>query len=218
MVGKAKVGNPGFWLNRPTLRTVEQYPHLPIPAVTNTVIYSTLFLTLLMMVGLFFFIRASTKDRTEVLVLDPPTTTATTLEALTVYFEQRAYRLVADPDPNQICLTGQVRPSTFLAIFLSSLAAVGGLCFALVLSSLFPGMGLAFGGLVLIAPAAGWFYWQRAGREEQVTLMTKVEDTPQPQVIVTAHRDELIALEQAWKTQLQALIITAAAEMAPQGS
>jgi hypothetical protein len=172
MVGKAKVGNPGFWLNRPTLRTVEQYPHLPIPAVTNTVIYSTLFLTL----------------------------------------------LVADPDPNQICLTGQVRPSTFLAIFLSSLAAVGGLCFGLVLSSLFPGVGLAFGGLVLIAPAAGWFYWQRAGREEQVTLMTKVEDTPQPQVIVTAHRDELIALEQAWKTQLQALIITAAAEMAPQGS
>ncbi|MEB3289802.1 MAG: cofactor assembly of complex C subunit B [Leptolyngbya sp.] len=185
--------------------------------MTDTVIYSTLFLTLLMMVGLFFFIRASTKDRTEVLVLDPPAATTTTLEALTVYFEQRAYRLVSDPDPNQIRLAGQVRPSAFLAVFLSSLAAVGGLCFALVLSSLFPGIGLAFGGLVLLAPGAGWFYWQRAGREEQVTLATKGEETSQPQVWVTAHRDELIALEQAWKTQLRSLIITAAAEVAPQG-
>ncbi len=186
--------------------------------MTETVIYSTLFLTLLMMVGLFFFIRASTKDRTEILILDPPAAATTTLDALTVYFEQRAYQVQAkDADSAQITLTGQVRPSWFLAIFLSSLAAVGGLCFALVLSSLFPGVGLAFGGLILLAPGAGWFYWQRAGREEQVTLAAKSpsETSPQGQIIVTAHRDELIALEQTWKSQLRHLIVTAAAEMAP---
>lgn len=183
--------------------------------MTETVIYSTLFLTLLMMVGLFFFIRASTKDRTEVLILEAPAAAATTLDALTVYFEQRAYQVKAQDD-DQITLTGQVRPSWFLAIFLSSLAAVGSLCFALVLSSLFPGVGLAFVGLILLAPAAGWFYWQRAGREEHVTLEAKPqsETAAHKQILVTAHRDELIALEQTWKTQLRDLIVTAAAELA----
>ncbi|MFH7245785.1 MAG: cofactor assembly of complex C subunit B [Spirulina sp.] len=185
--------------------------------MTETVIYSTLFLTLLMMVGLFFFIRASTKDRTEILILDPPAAATTTLDALTVYFEQRAYQVQdKDSEAAQITLTGQVRPSWFLAIFLSSLATVGGLCFALVLSSLFPGVGLAFGGLILLAPGAGWFYWRRAGREEQVTLeaRSQPETTPQDQIVVTAHRDELIALEQTWKSQLRDLIVTAAAEIA----
>ncbi|MEY3300388.1 MAG: hypothetical protein RLZZ597_3648 [Cyanobacteriota bacterium] len=185
--------------------------------MTETVLYSTLFLTLLMMVGLFFFIRASTKDRTEVLVLDPPAAPDTTLDALTVYFEQRAYQVQnRQTDSAHILLKGQVRPSWFLALFLSSLAAVGGLCFALVLSSLFPGIGVAFGGLVLVAPAAGWFYWQRAGREEQVILATKPQgkSAPTPQIVVTAHRDELIALEQAWKTHLRDLILTATVEMA----
>lgn len=184
--------------------------------MTDTVIYSTLFLTLLMMVGLFFFIRASTKDRTERLILEPPAPAATALDALTAYFEQRAYQVEAlDRVANQITLTGQVRPSVFLAGFLTSLAAVGCLCFALVLSSLFPGIGLAFAGLMGLAPVAGWFYWQRAGRQEQVTVQAQPQDeaTTQERVIVTAHRDELIALEQAWKTQLRDLIATAATEL-----
>lgn len=193
-------------------RTVPSLLNVP---VTETILYSTLFLTLLLMVGLFFFIRASTKDRTEVLVLNSPADPTTTLEALTVYFEQRAYRLATPPKPDHILLKGQVSPSWFLAIFLSSLAAVGGLCFALVLAILLPGVGMAFGGLVLLAPVAGWFYWQRAGREEQITLAAQAEADGDPQVIVTAHRDELLALEQTWKAQLRDLIITAAAEIAP---
>lgn len=184
--------------------------------MTDTVIYSTLFLTLLMMVGLFFFIRASTKDRTERLILEPPATAATALDALTAYFEQRAYQVEAlDRTANQITLTGQVRPSVFLAGFLTSLAAVGCLCFALVLSSLFPSLGQSFAGLMVLAPVAGWFYWQRAGRQEQVTVQAQPQDgaTAQERVIVTAHRDELIALEQAWKAQLRDLIATAATEL-----
>lgn len=188
----------------------------PSAAVTHTVIYSTLFLTLLMMVGLFFFIRASTKDRIESLILDPPATAATTLDALTAYFEQRAYQVeTMDRVTHHLTLKGQVRPSVFLAGFLTSLAAVGCLCFALVLSSLFPGAGLAFGGLILLAPVAGWFYWQRSGREEQVIVQAQPQEevTASHRVIVTAHRDELIALEQAWKAQLRDLIATAATEL-----
>ncbi len=184
--------------------------------MTNSVIYSTLFLTLLMMVGLFFFIRASTKDRIERLILDPPATAATTMDALTAYFEQRAYQVEAmDRATQYLTLKGQVRPSVFLAGFLTSLAAVGCLCFALVLSSLFPGVGMAFGGLILLAPLAGWFYWRRSGREEQVIVQAHPQDdaTAPNRVIITAHRDELIALEQAWKTQLRDLIATAATEL-----
>lgn len=184
--------------------------------MTDTVIPSTLFLTLLMMVGLFFFIRASTKDRTERLILDPPVAAVTTLDALTAYFEQRAYQVqTRDGSTQQVILTGQVRPSWFLAGFLTSLAAIGCLCFALVLASLFPGVGVAFGGLLILAPVAGWFYWQRANREEQITMQANPQDdgsTPN-RVVVTAHRDELIALEQAWKTQLRDLLVTAAAEL-----
>ncbi|QQE65419.1 hypothetical protein GFS31_21070 [Leptolyngbya sp. BL0902] len=183
--------------------------------MTETILYSTVFLTLLLMVGLFFFIRASTKDRTEVLILNAPADPMTTLDALTVYFQQRAYRLDARPTLDQMVLKGQVSPSWFLAIFLSSLAAVGGLCFALVLAILVPGVGMAFGGLVLLSPVAGWFYWQRAGREEQIILAAQAGADGDPQVTVTAHRDELLALEQAWKAQLRDLIITAAAEIAP---
>jgi hypothetical protein len=175
--------------------------------VTETVTYSTLFLTLLMMVGLFFFIRASTKDRIETLILEPQTPTEVTLTALTTYFEGRAYQVQqVDATQSTITFNGQVRPSWFLAGFLTVLAAVGGLCFALVLASLFPQLGFAFLGLIGLAPAAGWFYWQRAGREEQVRVQVRppalTELSSAEVLLVTAHRDELIALQQAWVSGL----------------
>jgi len=40
--------------------------------VDATITYSILFITLLLMIGLFFFIRAATKDRTETLTLAAP--------------------------------------------------------------------------------------------------------------------------------------------------
>ncbi|MBD0337307.1 MAG: cofactor assembly of complex C subunit B, partial [Cyanobacteria bacterium Co-bin13] len=61
--------------------------------MTNTVLSSTFFLTLLLMVGLFFFIRAATKDRTETLqatVAKPPETLQSDLQT---YFESRSYRV-----------------------------------------------------------------------------------------------------------------------------
>ena len=163
------------------------------------------------MVGLFFFIRASTKDRTETLILQPETPASTALEALTAYFEGRAYRVQSiDAEQATVIFNGQVRPSLFLAGFLTSLAAVGVFCLALVLASLFPRLGFTFLGLTLLAPAAGWFYWQRAGREEQVKLQVRPGISVAPAIsdstsisgpenlVVTAHRDELIALQQAW--------------------
>ena len=171
--------------------------------MTQTVTYSTLLLTLLMMVGLVFFIRASTKDRIETLTLVRPVEPLALLQELTGYFEERAYSITAaEAEPQRITLRGRVRPSLFMASFLTVLAAVGTLCFALVLTNLWPAYGTGFLWLLALAPAAGWFYWRGSDRDEEIKLevrSTPAADPPteaQATVTVTAHRDELIALEQ----------------------
>ncbi|PSR18139.1 cofactor assembly of complex C subunit B [filamentous cyanobacterium CCP3] len=155
-----------------------------------------------MIVGLVFFIRASTKDRIETLTLDRPVAPLALLQTLTAHFEERAYRVTAaEADAQRIVLRGRVRPSLFLACFLTLLAAIGGLCFALVLNNLWPAYGAVFLGLVGLAPVAGWFYWQGSDRDEDVILQVRPEASsedsinPSATVTVTAHRDELIALD-----------------------
>lgn len=163
---------------------------------------SILVLTLLMSVGLIFFIRASVKDRTQKVKLVSEQAEASLMVQLQQYFAQRSYRVVrVDAEQNSVTFEGEVLPSSFLAIFLTLLAASGILCLALVLSMLFPSLSGFFLGLVLLSPAAGVFYWKRAARSEQVLL--KIIDTQsekpqlQSQITVTAHRDELIELQRA---------------------
>ncbi len=103
------------------------------------VLTSTLILTLLLAVGLFFFIRASTKDRIEQMMLETNESEAVLLPRLQQYFSDRAYKpIAADPDTEIVTFEGLVRPSAFLAILLTALAAIGAMCVALVLSMLFP--------------------------------------------------------------------------------
>lgn len=164
----------------------------------TSVLSSTFLLTLLLLVGLFFFIRASVKDRTQVASFVSDQSDLVTAQQLNQYFADRAYRVTqVNPTQNEVALEGNVRPSLFLAIFLSGLAAVGSLCLALVLSVLLPAYTNVLLGLVLLAPLAGVFYWQKAGRSEGVRL--KIEsiaptETGQSRVTITAHRDELAAL------------------------
>lgn len=171
------------------------------------VIPSTLLLTVLLMVGLFFFVKASVKDRTQQVSLITESSEDALLSQLDQYFTQRAYRVVA-LDLEGVTFTGMVRPSVFLAIFLTLLVAAGMLCLGLVLSLLVPKFSAGFLGLVLLAPVAGFFYWQRAGRQEQV--LVKVEPLPgkdqsedQSRLTVTAHRDELAALQHSLKLKPQ---------------
>jgi len=171
----------------------------------NSVLFSTALLTLLLAVGLFFFIRASTKDRTEVVKLIAIQQEESLFEQLQQYFTQRAYRLAAvDSGQHQIRFEGFVRPSAFLAIFLTFLAAIGIVCLALVLSFLFPAFASIFPAFVLIAPVAGFFYWKKSGRQEQVSLKVETlingsgaENPPQSLLTVTAHRDELAEMRRA---------------------
>ena len=67
------------------------------------VLTSTLIITLLLAVGLFFFIRASTKDRIEQMVLETSDSEAVLLPRLEAYFTDRAYRIAAvDRDTDKI--------------------------------------------------------------------------------------------------------------------
>lgn len=172
--------------------------------MNTTVLSSTFLLTLLLAVGLFFFIRASVKDRTQQVKLIAEEPEESLLNRLQQYFDQRAYRVVAvDAATNQVTFQGFVRPSLLLAIFLTVLAALGLLCLSLVLSLLYPKFTSIFLGLVLVSPAAGVFYWKNAGRIEQVSLTVEPESTQatntQSLITVTAHRDELQELQQALK-------------------
>ncbi|PPS43605.1 cofactor assembly of complex C subunit B [Chroococcidiopsis sp. TS-821] len=170
-----------------------------------TSLTSTLVLTLLLAVGLFFFIRASVKDRTQEVTLVGEQEDTTLLEQLQQYFTRRSYRLSSvDSERYQVTYEGFVKPSIFLAIFLTLLAAIGILCLALVWSLLFPNLSSIFLGLVLLSPMAGVFYWKKAARPEQVLLKlsnqtNKLPHELQSRITVVAHRDELIELQRSLK-------------------
>jgi uncharacterized membrane protein len=170
--------------------------------VNTTIFSSTFLLTLLLAVGLVFFIRASVKDRIQQVKLIAEQPEESLLAQLQQYFDQRAYQVASvDRATNQVVFQGFVRPSWFLAIFLTFLAACGLLCLALVLSMLYPTSNSIFLGLIFLAPVAGLFYWQKAGRSEQVCLKVELfasnESKTQSLITVTAHRDELAAMQQA---------------------
>jgi hypothetical protein len=166
---------------------------------------STSLLTVLIALGLMFFIRASVKDRTEVAGLRSPLPEVEFLPKLQAYWDDRAYRVIGvDAATDQVTLEGLVRPSLFLAIFLGFLAALGTLCLALVLTATWDSP-LGFALLALVSgPLAGSFYWKRAQRPEQVIFTLR----PDPQgeggsiLRVKAHRDEVLAMREGLEVTL----------------
>jgi glucan phosphoethanolaminetransferase (alkaline phosphatase superfamily) len=159
---------------------------------------SILSLTILLMIGLFFFIKGSIKDRTEIVTLACEDTEDNILSYLRDYFQKRSYQVKAiDTETNKVTLEGMVYPSIFLALFLSLLAACGLFCFALVLSMLFTTENNLFLGLLILAPLAGFFYWKGAKKIEKVAfrLDNNTEKSSDTVITIQAHRDELIQLQ-----------------------
>ncbi|MEH2114598.1 cofactor assembly of complex C subunit B [Nostoc sp.] len=165
----------------------------------TAILPSTFLLTLLLSVGLFFFIRASTKDRTEIVQLVSEQDEAALMSQLKEYFRSRSYRVAAvDREQNQVTFEGFVRPSWFLAIFLTLLAATGIICLSLVVYLLFPRLSTVVLAMVLLSPLSGLFYWKKSGRLEKVSLKvetTQSEETSSSRITVVAHRDELSELQ-----------------------
>ncbi|MBE7383172.1 MAG: cofactor assembly of complex C subunit B [Leptolyngbya sp. SIO1E4] len=160
-------------------------------------------LTFLLFIGLGFFIRASTKDRTEKARYLSELDDVTLLETLQHYFANRAYRVTGvEPEVGRISLEGMVGASVFLAGFLGGLAGIGLFCLALVIAIASPTWGYTPYWLLLLTPIAPWFYWRGATRSESVTFQldplepdNQIAPQKGTQLVVSAHRDELIALE-----------------------
>ncbi|MCL2936236.1 MAG: cofactor assembly of complex C subunit B [Trichodesmium sp. MAG_R02] len=171
--------------------------------MNNTALISSFILTFLSSIGLVFFIKASVKPRTKNLKLIAEQEADSLLKQLKEYFSDRAYRIIdANAAQNQLTFEGIVRPSLFLAFFLTLLAAIGVLCFGLAISMLVPDIsGRYFLWLVLVSPLAGIFYWQKSKRPEQVYLKLEgilVEGSQTKSLLsITGHRDELVALQTA---------------------
>ncbi|OUC14309.1 MAG: hypothetical protein B0A82_12515 [Alkalinema sp. CACIAM 70d] len=167
--------------------------------MSHSVLVSTFLLTLLLAIGLGFFIRASVKDRTEIVQLTSDEPEDSLLAKLKQYFAERAYRVSQiDAQANSVVFEGWVRPSLFLAGFLSLLAGLGALCLVLVLSFLLPDFTGLWIGLLVFSPLAGVFYWRKAGRNEQVSLKVESEQairSGKSLITVKAHRDELAELQ-----------------------
>ncbi|NET00043.1 MAG: cofactor assembly of complex C subunit B [Sphaerospermopsis sp. SIO1G2] len=172
----------------------------------TAIVPSTFLLTLLLSVGLFFFIRASTKDRIEKSQLVSEKDETALMNQLKEYFYSRAYSVKSiDQERNVVTFEGFVRPSWFLAIFLTFLAAVGFACLALVLAQLVNSQSPFFLSLVLLSPLSGIFYWRKSGRIEQVSLKMESshnEQYPSSVITVVAHRDELAELQRALQLKL----------------
>ena len=164
-----------------------------------SILSTSLLLTLLSLIGLVFFIRASVKDRTKQIKLTTSDSEDILVSKLQTYFENRAYKVTAfDKDKNQ----GFVKASWFLAIFLSGLAAFGLFCLALILSFLYPAISNFIWLLLLLAPMAGVFYYRNACRIEKVLLKIDTAAETKNYLTVTAHRDELTQLQKTLSFEL----------------
>ncbi len=167
---------------------------------TIPTIYSTLFLTILLFVGLISFLRGSIRDRTtealltvEKLAVDQ-TTDDRLLMQVRDHFRQRAYKVVEiDPERDVATLLGQVKPSLFLAVFMTLLAAIGLICLGLVLGILIPDLENIWIWLAVMSPIAGIFYWRGTPRERQVSLRL----LPDTKLKIRAHKDEIEELQRS---------------------
>ena len=159
---------------------------------------SILLLTILLAIGLIFFLRAASKDRTTVIDVCSPLPPIEVLNGVTIWLEQRGWRSDGgDVDRKVLKFNGNVSSSSALAVFLSILGGLGASCLGLVLSQLFPGLGywpllLAIFG----APLAGFVYSKKSSRVESVEVkLLSTNESSMSILRLRAHRDELIAME-----------------------
>ena len=158
---------------------------------------STLLLTVLLAIGLVFFLRAASKDRTTVVEVQSPRPAVEVLDGMVAWLGNRGWQPSSnDPQRQVLCFSGQVQASLPLAVLLSLLGSLGAGSLALVLHQLVPGVGWWVLSLALLGPLAGWIYWRRAARPESLELRL-IEEAPDggSTLRLRAHRDELIAME-----------------------
>ena len=160
---------------------------------------STLLLTILLAIGLFFFLRASSKDRTTVVEISSSQQPVKVLNALYEWLNLRGWRQTGgDFDQRILEFEGQVVSSKFLAIYLGILGAFGSCSLGLVIIQIYPVLSWWPILLGLIGgPFSGIVYFKKSAREEkfELRLINKDGEDKITFMRLRAHRDELISLE-----------------------
>ncbi len=159
--------------------------------------YSTFILTILLAIGLGFFLRAASKDRTTDVDISSPLPPLDVLNGIIIWLEDRGWRKQGGDAERQVLrFDGSVSYSPVLAVFLSILCALGGGCLGLVLCQIYSTLSWWPLILVCLGPIAGLFYRARATRIESFEMRLVSSEEDQLTLLrIRAHRDELIALE-----------------------
>ncbi|MEN9204933.1 MAG: cofactor assembly of complex C subunit B [Thermostichales cyanobacterium SZTDM-1c_bins_54] len=155
---------------------------------------STLLMTTLLGVGLFFFIRAASKDRTQQRRYQVGIPMGTLGPQLYGYAQSHGFRLQGQDEQQRAVFVGMAQPSEFLAVFLSLLTLVGVSCGVMVIRSLYPSLGGIPWLLVVLAPWAGAAYRRRMQRQEVLKIWLG-EGEQGSLLHLEGQRDELDRLE-----------------------
>ena len=164
----------------------------------QTAFSSTLFLTILLAIGLGFFLRAASKDRTTIVNVKSPLPPLEVLKGISFWLEERGWtKNGGNVEEKLLIFNGNVASSKFLVIFLSCLGGLGSACLGLVLIQLYP--SLSWWPLLLAAigaPLAGIVYRIKSNREESLEVKLLSPDLSDSSILrIKAHRDELIAIQ-----------------------
>ena len=167
---------------------------------------STLFLTILLAIGLVFFLRAASKDRTTIVDVYSPLPPLEVLKGISFWLEERGWRKNGgNVEEKLLIFYGNVSSSFFLVIFLSCLGGLGSACLGLVLIQLYPSLG--WWPLLLAAigaPLAGIIYRIKSEREESLEVKLLTSDISEISIVrIKAHRDELIAIQYELSEKLE---------------
>ena len=168
---------------------------------------STLILTTLLAIGLFFFLRASSKDRTTIVEVTSSQKPVEVLDVICEWLNLRGWQQIGgDFDQKILIFKGQVVSSKLLAIFLSLLGGFGSCALGLVIIQIYPNLGwwpllLGFIG----GPLSGMIYFKKSAREEkfELRLISNEDNEEITSMRLRAHRDELISLENELKDRLE---------------
>jgi len=163
----------------------------------------TLGLFVLALPGLWSLVKRSTKSKIvkkTFSVNGPAVEGSDGLDVLarkvSVYFKDNNYK-VKDAGET-ITFEGAIAASRGQAAALTFYVFIGLLCTSLVLSIVFPAIGDYWFSAVLLAPAAGYYYYTNANRNEEVQVkMVTSDDDMETDIIVQGDAEEI---ERFWKT------------------
>ena len=171
----------------------------------NYSLSSTLLLTILLSIGLFFFLRASSKDRTTTIEISSSKKPIEVLTMICNWLKSRGWQQIGgDSEKKILIFKGQVISSKPLAIFLGILGAFGSCSLGLVIVQLYPSFGWWPLLLTLLGgPLSGIIYFKKSQREENFEFrLINMDDNQKTKLRLRAHRDELISLENELKDKL----------------